>query len=59
LKDFTSVVKKELINFEIEGKRGPNLEKAYNELNKIPLNSVEAERFSLIVEILELKSDHH
>jgi hypothetical protein len=44
LKDITSVVKKELINFEIEGKRGPNLEKAYNDLNTIPPASVEAER---------------
>jgi hypothetical protein len=66
LKDITSVVKKELINFEIERKREPNLEKAYNDLNTIPPASVEAERvfsdcdvFSLIVEILELKSDHH
>jgi hypothetical protein len=44
LKDITSVVKKELINFEIEGKRRPNLEKAYNYLNTIPSASVEAER---------------
>jgi hypothetical protein len=44
LKDITSVVKKELINLEIAGKRGPNLEKAYNELNTIPPASVEAER---------------
>jgi hypothetical protein len=28
-------VKKDLINFEIEGKRGPNLEKVYNDLNTI------------------------
>jgi hypothetical protein len=49
-KDITSVVKKELIYFEIKGKRGPNLEKAYNDLNTIP---------PAIVEILKLKSDHH
>jgi hypothetical protein len=44
LKDITSVVKKELINFEIEGKRGLNLEKVYNDLNTIPPASVETER---------------
>ena len=32
IKDITGVLKKELINFEIEGKRGPNLERCYNDL---------------------------
>jgi hypothetical protein len=36
LKDISSVVKKELMKFEIEGKQGPNLEKDYNDLNTIP-----------------------
>jgi hypothetical protein len=46
LNDITSDVKKELILFEIEGKRGPTLEKVYNDLNTIPPTSVESERGS-------------
>jgi hypothetical protein len=52
LKDITSVVKKELINFEIEGKRGPNLKKAYNDLSTIP----PASRSSLNDESLDMLS---
>jgi hypothetical protein len=45
LKDITSVGNKELNNLEIEGKRGPNLEKVYNDLKTIPPASVEGTRF--------------
>jgi hypothetical protein len=43
-KDITSVVKKELDFFEVEGKRGANLESCYENLNSIPPSSVEPER---------------
>lgn len=44
MKDITSVVKKELLNFEIDRKRGPNLARCYDDLNSIPPASVESER---------------
>ena len=43
MKDITSVLKMELINFEIEEKRGPNPERCYNDLNSILPASVESE----------------
>jgi hypothetical protein len=48
LKDITNIVKKELINFEIEGKWRQNFHLIACKLNA----------FSLIVESLKLKSDH-
>ena len=44
MKDITSVIKKELLHFEIEGKRAPNLEICYQDLNSIPHASVESKR---------------
>ena len=44
MKDITNVVKKELLNFEIEGKRGTNLERCHENLSSIPPASVESER---------------
>jgi hypothetical protein len=38
------IVKKELAIFEVEGKRGANLESCYKNLNSISPSSVEAER---------------
>jgi hypothetical protein len=43
-KDVMGIVKKELAIFEIEGKRGANLESCYENLNSIPPSSVEPER---------------
>jgi hypothetical protein len=43
-KDVMGIVKKELAIFEIEGKRGANLESCYENLNSIPPRSVEPER---------------
>lgn len=43
-KDLSGVLKKELVNFEINGKRGPNLERCYIDLTTIPPTSVESER---------------
>jgi hypothetical protein len=37
------IVKKELAIFEVEGKRGANLESCYENLNSIPPCSVEPE----------------
>jgi hypothetical protein len=43
-KDVTSIVKKELAIFEVEGKRGANLESCYENLKSIPPGSVEPVR---------------
>jgi len=43
----TSVIKIELLHFEIGGKRGSNLEGCYQDLNSISLASVECERVFL------------
>jgi hypothetical protein len=43
-KDVMGIVKKELAIFEVEGKRGANLERCYKNLNSIPHSSVEPER---------------
>jgi hypothetical protein len=43
-KDVTSIVKKELAIFDVEGKRGVNLESCYENLNSISPSSVEPER---------------
>jgi hypothetical protein len=43
-KDVMSIVKKELAFFEVEGKRGANLESCYENLNILPPSSVEPER---------------
>jgi hypothetical protein len=40
-KDVMGIVKKELATFEIEGKRGANLESCYENLNSITARSVE------------------
>ena len=44
MKDIFNVVKKELLNFEIEGKRGTNLQRCHENLSSIPPVSVESER---------------
>ena len=44
MKDINSVIKKEPINFDIEGKWGPNLERCFQDLNSIPPASIESER---------------
>jgi hypothetical protein len=44
-KDVICIVKKKLAIFEVEGKRGANLESCCENLNSIPSNSVEPERF--------------
>jgi hypothetical protein len=44
VKDVMGIVKKELAIFEVEGKRGANLERCYENLNSIPPSSVEPER---------------
>jgi hypothetical protein len=52
-KDVMGIVKKELANFEVEGKRGANLQSCYENWNSIPPSSVELERvFFLDVEEL-------
>jgi hypothetical protein len=43
-KDVTSIVKKELAIFAVEGKRGTNLKSFYENLNLILLSSVDPER---------------
>jgi hypothetical protein len=43
-KDVMGIVKKEFAIFEIEGKRGANLESCYKNFNSIPPSSVEPER---------------
>jgi hypothetical protein len=43
VKDVMGIVKKELAIFEVEGKRGANLESFYKNLNSIPASSVEPE----------------
>jgi hypothetical protein len=43
-KDVTSIVKKELAIFEVEGKRGVNFESSFENLNSLPPSSVEPER---------------
>jgi hypothetical protein len=43
-KDVTSIVKKELAIFEVEGKRGVTFESSYENFNSIPPSSVEPER---------------
>jgi hypothetical protein len=43
-KDVMGIVKKESAFFEIEGKRGDNLESCYENLNSIPPSSVKPER---------------
>ena len=43
-KNVTSIIKKEISIFEVEGSRGANLERCYNNLNSIPPASVESER---------------
>jgi hypothetical protein len=43
-KDVMGIVKKKLAIFEIEGKRGANLESCYENFNSIPPSSVEPER---------------
>jgi hypothetical protein len=43
-KDVMDIVKKELAIFEVEGKREANLESCYENLNSIPLSSVEPGR---------------
>jgi hypothetical protein len=52
VKDVMGIVKKELAIFEVEGKRGANLERCYENLNSIPPSSVEPERVFLDVEEL-------
>lgn len=44
LKDVTSIVRKELAIFDVEGKRGAHLEACLRSLNSIPPTSVEPER---------------
>lgn len=43
-KDLTSIIKKELLIFELESNRGKNLEMCYENLQSIPPTSVESER---------------
>jgi hypothetical protein len=43
-KDVMGIVKKELVIFDVEGKRGANLERCYENLNSIPPSSVEPGR---------------
>jgi hypothetical protein len=38
------MLKKELAIFEVEGKRGANLESCYGNLNSIPLSNMKPER---------------
>ena len=60
MKDITSVITNELINFKIEVKRGPNLERCYQDLNSILPASVESEWvFSGFDKKMQLKSDKH
>jgi hypothetical protein len=42
--DVTSIMKKDLAIFELEDKRGVNLESCYKNLNSIPPSSVDPER---------------
>jgi hypothetical protein len=56
--DETSIVRKELAVFEVEGKRGTNLESCYEHLKSIPPCSVEPERVFQDVEELLPNLDH-
>jgi len=59
MKDITRVIKKELLNFEIEEKRGPNLQRCQQDLNSIPPASVKFEWVFPGFAKSQLKSDKH
>jgi hypothetical protein len=54
----TSIVKKELTIFEVEGKRGANFEFFYENLNSLPPSNVEPDVIFEDVEELLPKLDH-
>jgi hypothetical protein len=51
-KDVMGIVKKKIAFFEVDGKRGANIESCYENFNSIPPSSVEPERVFLDVEEL-------
>jgi hypothetical protein len=55
-KDLTRIGKKNSAIFEVEGKRGVNLESGYENFNSIPPSSVDPERVTKIRSSLHDKS---